>query len=224
MTTPKLPRRVGRPGVLRRFHISIRLALGLAWVGLGLFWFGVPAASAQAPALLELGANFSYIRANAPPGACGCFAMVGGSGWLGYNFRSRWTLVGEVNTAHASAIGGNPAGLTLTSFVLGPRYAWHRGRIVPFGQILGGGSHSSGAVTGGTAGLTGSKNAVAMTLGGGVDWELNSRLTWRAVQVDYYLTGYENGARNSQNSLRLGTGIVINLFRHRSGPVAPVNW
>lgn len=219
MTISRFPARLRRTGVSEIILASIRLLAGL-----GFFWFSAAAASAQAPALLELGTNFSYIRANAPPGVCGCFAMYGGGGWLGYNVSSRWALVGEVNSAHASAIGGNPAGLTLTSFVFGPRYAWHRARIVPFGQLLGGGSHASGAWTGGAAGLTGSKNAFAMTLGGGVDWELNSRVTWRTLQADYYLTGYENGARNNQNNFRLGAGIVINLFPRHRDPIAPISW
>jgi hypothetical protein len=64
-----------------------------------------------------------------------------------------------------------------------------------------------------------------MTLGGGVDVLLRSRVTLRAVQVDYDLTGFANGEKNNQNSIRVGTGIVFNLWqKHRLAPVAPISW
>jgi opacity protein-like surface antigen len=152
--------------------------------------------------------------------------MYGGGGWLGYNVNSSLAVVGDVSGERTSKIGGNPAGLTLTSFILGPRYSWHHAnRIVPFAQLLMGGAHTSGALTSGTTGLTGSENAFAMTLGGGVDVLLRSRVTLRALQVDYYLTGFANGAKNNQNSIRIGAGIVFNLWqRHRLVPVAPISW
>jgi opacity protein-like surface antigen len=154
------------------------------------------------------------------------FSMYGGGGWLGYNVISSLAVVGDVSSERTSKIGGNLAGLTLTSFILGPRYSWHHAnRIVPFAQLLMGGAHTSGALTSGTTGLTGSENAFAMALGGGVDVLLRSRVTLRALQVDYYLTGFANGAKNNQNSIRIGAGIVFNLWqRHRLAPVAPIRW
>jgi len=103
-----------------------------------------------------------------------------------------------------------PGRLTLTSFVLGPQYSWHHAnRTVPFAELLMGGAHASGALTSGTTGLTGSENALAMTFGGGVDIQLKSRVTLRALQVDYFLTGFANGSKNNQNNVRIGAGIVL---------------
>jgi len=203
----------------------IRAAILLA-TSLGLLWLSLSRASAQTPSEIELGANFSYVRANAPPGVCGCFSMYGGGGWLGHNVTSNLAAVGEVSSERASKVGGNLAGLTLTSFIVGPRYSWHHAnRVVPFAQLLVGGAHTSGGLTSGTSGLTGSENAFAMTLGGGVDVLLRSRVTLRAVQVDYDLTGFANGEKNNQNSIRVGTGIVFNLWqKHRLAPVAPISW
>jgi outer membrane immunogenic protein len=203
----------------------VRTAILLA-ISLGLLWLSPSRASAQAPFEIEAGATFSYVRGNAPPGVCGCFSMYGGGGWLGYNIVSSLAVVGEVSSARTSKIGGNPAGLTLTSFVLGPQYSWHHAnRIVPFAQLLLGGSHTSGGLTSGTTGLTGSENAIATMFGGGVDIQLKSRVTLRALQVDYYLTGFANGSRNNQNSIRIGAGIVFNLWqKHRLAPVAPISW
>jgi hypothetical protein len=152
--------------------------------------------------------------------------MYGGGGWLGYNVISSLSVVGDLSSERTSMIGGNPAGLTLTSFLLGPRYAWHHAnRLVPFGQFLLGGAHNSGGLTSGTTGLTGSGNAFAMTFGGGVDVLLRSRVTLRALQVDYFLTGFANGSKNNQNSIRIGTGIVFNLWpKNRLAPAAPISW
>jgi outer membrane immunogenic protein len=204
----------------RPVHATLLLATSL-----GLLWVSLSTASAQTPAM-EVGANFSYVRGNAPPGVCGCFSMYGGSGWSAYNVFSSLALVGEVSSQHASTIGGNPAGLTLTTFVAGPRYSWHHAnRLVPFGQLLLGGAHAGGGLTSGAAGLTGSENSFAMTLGSGVDVLLRSRVTLRALQVDYYLTGLANGSKNNQNSVRIGAGIVFNLWqKHRLAPAAPISW
>jgi hypothetical protein len=120
--------------------------------------------------------------------------MNGGSGWFGYNFDRRLALVGEVGSELASNIDGTSAGLTLTSFLTGPRYSWHHtNRVVPFGQLLLGGAHASGALTPGVSGLAGSGNAFAMTAGGGVDVPLATHVALRAFQLDYYLTRFTNG-------------------------------
>ncbi|MFZ0419024.1 MAG: outer membrane beta-barrel protein [Candidatus Sulfotelmatobacter sp.] len=207
--------------MLRSIHAAILLATLI-----GLFSLSPSKASAQTIDQMEIGANYGYVRGNAPPGVCGCFSMDGGSGWLGYNFGSSFTVVGEISSEHASTIAGNPAGLTLTAFMLGPRYSWHHAnRIMPFGQLLVGAAHASGGVTSGTAGLVGSENAFATTLGGGVDVQLTSRVALRALQVDYYLTGFANGSNNNQNNLRIGAGIVFSLWRKKTlAAIAPLSW
>ncbi len=192
-----------------------RAAILLA-VCFGLLALSTPKTSAQTFERMELGANYSYVRTNAPPGGCGCFSMNGGSGWFGYNFDRSLALVGEVGSERASNIDGTTAGLTLTSFLVGPRYSWHRGnRVVPFGQLLLGGAHASGDLTPAASGLAGSENAFAMTAGGGVDVKLASHLALRAVQVDYYLTRFDNGVNNQQNNFRISAGIVFHFGRER---------
>jgi hypothetical protein len=49
---------------------------------LGLLLAVVAPALAQDSPRIELGVNYTYVRANAPPGDCGCFSMNGGAGWL----------------------------------------------------------------------------------------------------------------------------------------------
>jgi outer membrane immunogenic protein len=182
--------------------------------GLGLLWLSPSTASGQIAEKMEVGANYNYVRSNAPPGDCGCFAVNGGSGWFSYNLNHRLALVGEVGSGYASNINSTTSDLTLTSFLAGPRYSWHRrDRVAPFGQVLLGGAHASGALTPGSSGLVASANSFAMTIGGGVDVILTHRLALRAVQADYYLTRFDNGGNNHQNNLRIGTGIVFRIAR-----------
>jgi outer membrane immunogenic protein len=208
---------------------------------LGLFLLSPSGASGQILDQMKVGASYTYVRGNAPPGFCGCFSMNGGSGFLEYHASPHWALVGEISGERASSIGGNPSGLTLTSFTLGPRYSFHypskpdiflsRGirRVlvffVPFSELLVGVTHESGALTSGTAGLSGSANAFAMTVGGGVEWLHDSRITLRPLQVDYYMTTFYNGLSNRQGDYRIGAGIVIGLWRDdKKAPHAPLVW
>jgi outer membrane immunogenic protein len=181
----------------------------------GLLALGVPHASAQVVSRLEFGASYDYVRSNAPSGECGCFSLNGGSGWVGYNLGRGLTAVGEVGTGRASDINGTSADLTLTSFLVGPKYAWRPGnRWVPFGQVLLGGAHANGGLTPAASGLAGSENAFAMTAGGGIDVTLTSHIALRALQADYYLTRFTNGGNDHQNNMRIGVGIVFR-FGHK---------
>jgi opacity protein-like surface antigen len=61
-----------------------------------------------------------------------------------------------------------------------------------------------------------SKNAFAMTVGGGLDLKLNKRFALRLVQAEYLYTHFGNGCEfaicsnnNGQNSFRLKSGVVM---------------
>ena len=108
-------------------------------VTLGFFVLTSAPAAAQS---LDIGANYNYVHTNAPPGGCGCFALNGGSAWLGVNLTRSFGIVGEVASQHGSDSSGD---LMLTSYLAGPRYTVHGfDRFKPFGQVLVGGAHASG--------------------------------------------------------------------------------
>ena len=179
---------------------------------LGLTLILVPAKSAMVRAqsmnLLEVGGNYNYVRTNAPPGGCGCFSLNGGAAWISYNPFGRLAIVGELSVQHASNVLGSGAGLTLTSYQAGPRYRFPQvRRVVPFAQILLGGSHASGSY----ASDTGLSNAFAATMGGGIEVELTSRVALRAFQADYAFLHYPNGANDHQNNLRISVGLAFKL-------------
>ena len=172
-------------------------------------------ASAQTATRMQLGVNYDYVGANAPPGGCGCFSLNGGSGWFGYNFDRGLALVAEVSGSHAANINGTGSDLTLTSYLFGPRYSRQvRSHILPFAQVLLGGAHSSGALTPSPSGVASSANSFAMALGGGLDIPLTNRFALRPLQADYYLTRFPNGVNDHQYNFRLGAGMIFH-FGHR---------
>jgi opacity protein-like surface antigen len=61
-----------------------------------------------------------------------------------------------------------------------------------------------------------SKNAFAMTVGGGFDLKLSKKIALRLVQAEYLYTRFGNSCEfaicnnnNNQNSFRLKSGIVV---------------
>ena len=183
--------------------------LSLVAVTFGCFALTSSPAAAQS---LDIGANYNYVHTNAPPGGCGCFALNGGSAWVGVNLTHSLGIVGEVASQHGSDNGGD---LMLTSYLAGPRYTV-RGfdRFKPFGQVLFGGAHASGSLAPGSANISGSANAFAMTAGGGLDIGLTEHIMLRAIQADYYLTHFDNGVNPRQNNFRIGVGLVIQFGEH----------
>lgn len=160
--------------------------------------------------LVDVGVGYNYVRTNLGVGDCGCFGLNGGNGWVAFNLRHSFGIVGEVATQQASNISGTDADLTLTSFLAGPRYRWTGGgRFAPFVQGLVGGAHASGSLAPGNSGIPGSANAFAMIAGGGLDIGLARHFAVRAFEADYYLTRFNNGVNDQQNNLRIGAGLII---------------
>jgi len=164
--------------------------------------------SAQSVSSMEMGASYNYVHTNAPPGGCGCFSMNGGGGWISYSPFAAVAIVGELSMQHASNVSGSGAGLTLTSYQAGLRYRFPQvRRVVPFAQVLLGGSHASGNY----ASDGGLSNAFAATMGGGIDVPLTSGVAVRAFQADYYFTHFPNAVNDHQNNLRISVGLVFKL-------------
>ncbi len=171
-------------------------------------------AMAQTPHF-DVALGYTFTHANAPPGGCGCFSMNGGTGSLAWYLNPRFAMVGEIGAMHASDVPASGQDLTLTTFLVGPRFAlvrkssvgemkWHT--ITPFTQVLLGGAHASGSLSGASSG---SSNGFAFAVGGGANLGLNRRFSWRLFQTEYLLTTAPNTVNDHQNSFRLTSGIVI---------------
>jgi len=175
--------------------------------------FSQTAGAASHKPLPEVAFQYNFINSNAPPGACGCFHLNGGSGTLAWPLGSgKFALAGDIGVTHANSISSSGYDLTLSTFTAGGRYSPRPGRS-PFhlyGQVLAGVAHADGSlVTGSNAGSSNSGLAFAGIAGGGVDLHTNHRFSIRLIEADYVATTFNNGANNHQNILRLGAGAVF---------------
>jgi outer membrane immunogenic protein len=179
-----------------------------------LFAFAAPvrAQTTAAPLkrTIDLSAGYTYLHANAPPGGCGCFSMNGGSASASFGLTPSFSLAADLGVTHAGNILNSTETLTLTTYVFGPRYTLHShmGRVAPYGQLLLGAAHSASNFVFNNGG-----NGFSMMTGAGVDVPFKRHFAWRAVEVDYLLTRIPNSAANTENNVRVTTGLVYRFDR-----------
>jgi opacity protein-like surface antigen len=151
------------------------------------------------------------------------FNCAGGGGTLAYNFTSLLGIAADLGGCKyfgntVPALSAKLSGSNFT-YLFGPRLTFRsHGAFRPFGELNFGGDRLSLSCNSGTpcSGTTFSKNAFALTVGGGFDIQLSKRISLRAIQAEYLYTRFGNSCNlsfcngnNSQNSFRLKSGIVI---------------
>jgi outer membrane immunogenic protein len=172
----------------------------------------VPAvAQSNSSAIWEVGAGYNFVHTNAPPSGCGCFSMNGGTASIAHRFTPSFSIAGEFNGVTNGNVNASGHSLMLLTYRAGPRYRLSpgSGRFSPFAQVLVGGVHASGALYAPSGAPSGSANAFAASIGGGLDVDLNRHVALRLVEVDYLLTLLPNGVNSRQNNLNLTTGVVF---------------
>ncbi len=191
--------------------MSFRIACLLLLLGLA------TSAFAQEVTKAEASAGISYLRANEASGVCGCFGLVGGSGSFALNLNSHFSGVADVGYVHKGNLNGSGIDLGLFTYMAGPRYSIRGHKLTFFAQGLAGGvtAHSSSAFNNGTG--------FAASAGGGANFRITSRFLWRVIEADYLFTRIYNGDSNTQNNIRITTGLVIRLGRPAEGPHRPYN-
>jgi hypothetical protein len=156
---------------------------------------------------LEAGANYNYFHANAPPGQCGCFGMNGGSGTFLMNITPKWSAVADIAYAHASNVDGTAQNITIINYLFGPRYTRRmRSRYVPYGQILFGGAKEDVNFQ-----FTINRQSFGLLGGGGVTTRLKRKFGLTIVEVDYVYTRIPNAKNDTQNNLRIVTGVTYHF-------------
>ena len=161
-------------------------------LGLGYCFLAVTAATAQGAPVVELGADYNYVRANAPPDGCGCFSMHGANGWFAYNVTHSFAVVAEVSSQRRvrhQRLGRRPDPHLL--LVRATLQLARSGHFAPFGQVLLGGAHASGSFASNSSGFAGSSNAFALIAGGGLDIGMSRHFAIRALEADYHRTQFE---------------------------------
>jgi peptidoglycan-associated lipoprotein len=168
---------------------------------------------AQGQPSQELAFDYSYIHTNAPPGACGCFSMNGGGGSYAYHYGPQFAMLADVEVVHTSKVNAGDDDLTLTSFLAGPRFYYRRpnAHFVPYGQVLLGGVRGTGSLAAANSDGAASSTAFGATLGGGVEYNLSRSWSLRVVEVNYFITTFDNLVNNRQNNLRVTAGVAYHF-------------
>lgn len=170
------------------------------------------------------------------PGASfsAAFNCVGGGGTIAYNFSSVVGLAADMGGCKyvgntIPALSAKLDGSDFT-YMFGPRFTYrNKSKLQPFAEINFGGNRLSLSCASSTSctGVSYSKNAFAMTVGGGFDVVVSKKIAIRLIQAEYLYTRFGNNCQlelcsnnNNQNSFRLKSGIV---FRWGGTPPPPPN-
>jgi hypothetical protein len=153
---------------------------------------------------VEIGANYNYFHANAPPGQCGCFGLNGGSGSVVVNVTPVWSGVADIAVAFANNVDNTQQNITIINYLFGPRYTRRTSsRFVPYGQILFGGAKENVNFD-----FVINRNSFGLLGGGGVTTKLGRRFGLTIGEVDYVYTRIPNAKNDTQNNIRVITGIT----------------
>ncbi|MGI4756738.1 MAG: hypothetical protein ACRYGF_07810 [Janthinobacterium lividum] len=167
------------------------------------------AAQSSPVATLPINVRFAATEANAPPGTCGCFFLVGGAADAAFHVLPRTSLAVEVGGNTVDRVAGTSRGLSTITLLAGPRYT------VPLRMFAVSGQALFGAARGFDADFTvGSRHqdtatTFGMALGGFAEVQVARSLRLRVAQVDYVQTNLPNGLDNRQRNIRLGAGVTF---------------
>lgn len=167
--------------------------------------FGQASRSEAKSSHLEVAGQFTAVYANAAPGDCGCFFMVGVGAQMAAVRHNGLAVVVDYGRTQASNINGYGHDLTLSTYMAGPRYyAVRREKVAVYGQVLAGAAHtdSNYAIDDGVT-------RFGAQIGGGMDYKLAPKIRWRVFEADYLLTRIPNAKNEIQNQTRLSSGIVF---------------
>jgi peptidoglycan-associated lipoprotein len=160
----------------------------------------------------EVSLGYSYMRANAPPGQCGCFNMNGLSGEFATGLGHGFSVVADLGGYHQGNVDSSGLSLWVVNYLFGPRLSYRRSKHwTPFAQFLVGGAHGSGTLYGSSTGASGSANGFALSTGGGLDWKATRHVSVRLFQVEYLNTRLPNSSNDVQNNLRITAGVVFHF-------------
>jgi opacity protein-like surface antigen len=178
--------------------------------GLVMLFAGAAAAQDENPKLEAFG-GYSLIHNSSNFFGNTSITFNGGGGSISYNPKNWLGFVGDFGGNHWSKNGQDS---NVVTYLFGPKIAFRSDKFTPFAQVLFGGAHISGLSSGCLLCQvnTLSENSFAMTLGGGLDYNVTKHIGIRPVQFEYLMTRFKATDSNSgppQNSLRFEAGIVF---------------
>ena len=168
-----------------------------------------PTVSKSHPIALSVG--YTAMIGNAPPGACGCFLLNGGSSEELFHVWKNISAMAEVTGGRTNHVPQSQQGLSLVTYMAGSRYSFHTmRRFTLYGQFVIGGVHGfesyfprSGQQS------TGAANSLAFAPGGGLEIGVKDWLSFRAVEAEYLVTHLPNDTNEHQHNRRISSGVVF---------------
>jgi len=161
---------------------------------------------------VEVFGGYSYVRADASTfGFSNGYNFNGGSGSVALKVLPWVGVVADFGGYYWGGSGATAgSNATVVSYMFGPKVSYHIGPVKPFVQALFGGAHLSGTVCDDGCG-SGSNNAFATALGGGLDWNVTHHLGVRLIQAEYFMTRFniaEVSTNDQQNNVRISAGVT----------------
>lgn len=164
----------------------------------------------------QISAGYLYQGSQQVPGS-GWFGMNGGRSDILFPVTRHVGVVGEFSGVHTGSMASSGMGLTLLTYMAGPRLSFtvhgagEKGKLTAFGQTLFGGVHATQGAFPSDSALNSTASSFAMSMGGGLQVGVNRRTQLRLIQADYLYTRLPNLFDSRQNNFRVGAGIVLQL-------------
>jgi hypothetical protein len=160
-------------------------------------------ARAADPPRAEVAADYSYVRGDAANGQG--LNLNGADVSLAFRVASAFSVVGDVGANRTGNVCGSGLGVTISTFMAGPRMSLvPSGRFQPSVQLLLGAARASGSIFSAIGSTTGFAVAPGLRL----DYTLSSHISLRLLEADYRFSTYRQDDSNREKSVRLGAGIV----------------
>lgn len=189
-----------RISVIRLVSTAVVLLLGSAAIQ-----GQVPAV--DSPSRLDVAFTYNPMLANVTTGKQ--FWMQGGSAQIHAALWHRVGMVGNVIGLHTGDMNNSGVGLDLIAYTAGLRYttASGKGRLIYFGEALGGAVHGANSIFPAANKFNTTGNSLAIQVGGGISRPISYRLAIRIIEADWLRTELPNATTGIQNNFRLGAGI-----------------
>ncbi len=144
--------------------------------------------------------GYSYLRLDAPA-----------FGFADYANQNGWNIGATGNITRAWGVSVDASGhygshLSVYNFLIGPQYSWRRERSRFFGHVLFGKSDDHLTLQEATRNEFTSVG-LAVAAGGGFDWNVTPRFSFRVVQDYLHTHTFGNGETN----IRVSTGLVVHF-------------
>lgn len=174
-----------------------------------------PTVSKGHPIALSVG--YTAMIGNAPPGTCGCFLLNGGSSEELFHVWKNIAAVAQVTGSRTGRIPQSQQGLSLVTYMAGPRYSFHTiQRLTLYGQFVIGGVHGFDSYfPKADSQSPGAANSLAFAPGGGVEIGVKNWLSVKAVEAEYLATRLPNDVNEHQHNLRISSGVVFRFSTWR---------